>query len=361
LGNILVAGNLQKTLSNGTVQNLTTTIRWSQNFAPNGIPPTWAPTINNVANELEIPVRGPIVDGFSLNGNFYILSPWDTVVMAPIGYTVSTAPVYAIRLFNSGRGLLGNNCFVNTDTQVFGIDSRDIWMFDGSNFRGIGNQRVKDWFFNNINKNKVGLVFMENNTYKAQIEIYFPSAGSNYCDKMIAYRYDLDVWQPPRDVSNAVHTVESPDFSSGTQNDSKRCIIYARANTAGTGTTKLIQKDVPTVHSSYNGGAIQSRFGRNNIEFSKVPYSASVFTHRILPEITGTGAVNIQVGGASTVAISPAYKPTINYALNTTSPWAQIDQNESRVTAFAIGSNDATDSWRLSAVNWQTTVVEDTF
>jgi hypothetical protein len=75
----------------------------------------------------------------------------------------------------------------------------------------------------------------------------------------------------------------------------------------------------------------------------------------------GSGNVNIQVGGADTVAIAPTYQPTVEYSLTTTEPWAQINQNDSRVTAFAISSNDATNWWKLSAVNWQMTVTEDTF
>lgn len=361
LGNILVAGNLRKTLSNGTVQNQVTTIRWSQYFGQNGIPSTWAPTLFNVANELEIPVRGPIIDGFSLNGNFYICSYWDTVVMAPIAYTTSTAPVFAIRLFNQGRGLLNNNCFVNTDTQVFGLDSRDIWMFDGSSFQSIGNQRVKNWFYNNINPLHSGRTFMVNNTFKNQIEIYFPAGTSEFCNQMISYRYDLNVWNPPRNIADAVSAVESPDFSTGIQNDSKRAIIYARANPAQIAPTQLIQKDVEGVNSFWDGSSIPTRFGRNNIQFPKIPYSASVYTHRILPEITGTGNVEIQVGGSPSVAINPTYQQAISYPLNTNTPWAQINQNESRVTAFAIGSVDSTDSWKLSAVNWQITPTEDTF
>jgi hypothetical protein len=59
VGNILVAGNLTKTLSTGPVNNYPTTIRWSQAFANTGVPATWSPTLNNVANEQEVPVRGP--------------------------------------------------------------------------------------------------------------------------------------------------------------------------------------------------------------------------------------------------------------------------------------------------------------
>jgi hypothetical protein len=58
---------------------------------------------------------------------------------------------------------------------VYGIDARDIWQFDGQNFVGIGNQRVKNWFYNQLDQDYVERVFMETNTQKNQIEIYYPT------------------------------------------------------------------------------------------------------------------------------------------------------------------------------------------
>jgi len=53
VGNILIAGNLTK-VSGGISTNYPTTIRWSQAFANTGVPATWMPTLNNVANEQEV-------------------------------------------------------------------------------------------------------------------------------------------------------------------------------------------------------------------------------------------------------------------------------------------------------------------
>ena len=87
VGSLLFAGNLSGVYAAnvtqgtpGTVQNLPTTVQWSQNFGLNAGPITWSPTLVNVANQVDIPVRGPIIDGFPLNGNFYACSYWDTVL-----------------------------------------------------------------------------------------------------------------------------------------------------------------------------------------------------------------------------------------------------------------------------------------
>jgi len=150
VGSLLIAGNLQAETVANTVTSLPTTVRWSQSFGLNEVPLTWTPTITNVANELEVPVRGPVIDGFPVNGNFYVCSYWDTVVFSPIQYTTTAAPVFGVRLINQGRGLLNENCWANADDVVYGLDARDIWVFNGGSFKSLGNQRVKNYFYENL-------------------------------------------------------------------------------------------------------------------------------------------------------------------------------------------------------------------
>lgn len=360
LGSLLISGNFTGNINanvvpgGGTVQNLPTSVRWSQNFGINAGPTTWAPTATNYANQVEMPVRGAVVDGFPLNGNFYICSYWDTCVMSPIAYQSSTVPVFGIKLVNQGRGMLNENCWVNVDNTVFGLDARDIWQFDGGNFKAIGNQRIKDYFYSNLNENYTNQIFMVHNSSKYQIEIYYPDGDSTgQCNKMLSYRYDLDVWQPPRDVTLATQATESPRIIDGNINLATRAVVYATF----TANANLVQKDTGT--SFLGNTAINSYFQRNNINYGQ-PYSASVQVHRVLPEIYGTGNVNITVGGADSVDSTPTFKPTETMVIDTNNPWVQIDQNEYRVITANIGANTATDSWQLTALNWQVTVVQDT-
>ena len=152
VGSILVAGNLtvnrflSSTSTATTTEIYPVTVQWSQNFGLNQAPNTWQPTVINVANQLEVPLRGPALDAFPCNGLFFLCSYWDTVVFSPLNYATTSAPVLGVRQFNQGRGLLSSNCWANTDKLVYGVDARDIWVFDGNDFQGLGNQRVKNWF-----------------------------------------------------------------------------------------------------------------------------------------------------------------------------------------------------------------------
>jgi hypothetical protein len=362
VGNILIAGNLTKTDSSFVETNYPTTIRWSQAFASTGVPATWEPTLSNIANEQEVPVRGPLVDGFFLGGNFYVCSYWDTVVLSPIAYQNSTTPVFGVRLFNQGRGLFNNNCWTNTDSSVYGIDSRDIWVFDGANFNSLGNQRVKEWFFGNLSPTYAHQMFMVNNTQKNQIEIYFPDLDSSgWCNKMLSYRYDLQLWNAPKDISYAVMGTEGPRYDSATSsfNLASRNVVYVRNIPA----SKIVETGIGT--ANYNGDPIDAEFERTNITLQTqdgpVPYGSKVYAHRVLPEISGTGSINVTVGYANSTAQTPVYGETTTTEIDTETPWVTTQQNTGRTLAVKFGTNDATDTWNVTALNWQATVTEDAF
>lgn len=361
VGNILIAGNITKDYASGTTVNYPTTVRWSQAFANTGVPATWQPTLSNVANEQEIPVRGPIVDGFFLGGCFYVCSYWDTVVFSPIAYQSSSAPVFGIRLLNQGRGLINNNCWSNTDSNVYGIDSRDIWIFDGSNFNPLGNQKVRDYFFRNLSNTYSDRVFMVNNTQKNQIEIYYPDQTSTgWCNKMLSWRYDLQIWNAPKNVQFACDACEAPKVIDGNFKYASRTITYARA---GTQNTKLVQTGVG--NSFINNQPIPTLFERTNMvlqtQNGPVPYSSKVYIHRVLPEIAGSGTVKITVGSANSTAQTPTYGQVGVVNIVTDTPWVTTQQNAGRTTSVKVESNDSTDAWNLTALNWQASIVEDAF
>jgi hypothetical protein len=212
VGNILVAGNLLTIDQSDILRQYPITVQWSQAFGLNSAPRTWEPTLQNVANQVEVPLRGRAQDAFFSNGQLFISSYWDTAVLTPMNYATTSAPILGIRLFNQGRGLLNANTWANSDDMVYGVDSRDIWAFNGQTFVGIGNQRVKHWFFDQLDPQYASRVYMDINTEKNQMEIYYPdkNASNGVPNKMLSYRYDLDCWNAPRDVSKAAFTCESP-------------------------------------------------------------------------------------------------------------------------------------------------------
>jgi hypothetical protein len=106
-------------------------------------------------------------------------------------------------------------------------------------------------------------------------------------------------------------------------------------------------------------------FERNNVvlqtEKGPVPYSCKTYIHRALPEIAGSGKIDITIGGANSTAQAPVYGQTGIVDVVTDNPWVTTQQNSVRTVSIKVASDDATDAWNLTAMNWQATVVEDAF
>lgn len=377
VGSILVAGNLSAVNKLTTaVEEYPVTIQWSQAFGLNQAPLTWEPTVLNVANQVEVPLRGPALDAFPSNGQFFLCSYWDTAVFSPLNYSTTSAPILGVRLYNQGRGLLSSNCWANADKLVYGVDARDIWVFDGNDFTGLGNQRVKNWFYDQLDPEYYDRVFMEANTQKNQIEIYYPDAAATggVPNKMLSYRYDIDCWNAPRDVSSATMACESPIYvettpGTWTPNFGSRTLVYAQ----GVLDSKIVQKDIG--YALADGSAITSRFRRDNIKMIR-DYSGKLMVHRILPEAVNigavpfsssdeivitpsTGSIDITIEGANSVGQQPVTQLSHTMLLDTDNPWAQIDQNAYRVNSLELGNTSDENIWMCSAVTWQFTQVED--
>ena len=199
------------------------------------------------------------------------------------------------------------------------------------------------------------------NDIKNQIEIYYPDLTSTgYCNKMISWRYDIQVWNAPKDIANACMGTEGPQFISGSFKLASRVVTYARG---GVTDQKLIQTNVG--NSFINSAPIPALFERNNVVLQSdkgpIPYSSKVYIHRLLPEISGTGAINISVGGANSTAQTPTYGQTGTTEIDTNSPWVTTQQNAVRTVSVKVETNDATNTWNMTAMNWQATLVEDAF
>lgn len=389
VGSILVAGNL--TATNGTtgqIEEYPITVQWSQNFGLNEAPLTWTPTVTNVANQLEVPLRGKSLDAFPSNGQLFLCSYWDTVVFSPINFSTTSAPILGVRLYNQGRGLLSANCWVNTDKMVYGIDARDIWVFNGTEFAGLGNQRVKNWFFDQLDPQYNDRVFMEINSQRNQIEIYYttkdaPSSNNGVPNKMLSYRYDLDCWNAPRDVSQATMACESPlryvDTNGLWQvNYASRTVQYAR----GVANTKVVEKDqgYAFLTSGTNpNGDIASVFRRENVKL--LPnYSGKLMIHRMLPEVNNiadselvvnpatqsslVGPVTLKMEGANSVGAIPesivnSAATEVTIQTTTDNPWVQTKQNAYRVNNIEINNTSHTTMWICNSSTWQFSEVED--
>jgi hypothetical protein len=268
------------------------------------------------------------------------------------------------------------------------MDARDVWVFDGQDFKGLGNQRVKNWLFDQLDPAYYDRVFLEVNSQRSTVEIYYPDADATggVPNKMLSYRYDLDVWNSPRTVSDASFSCESPIYEFNTPNWdpllSSRTVVYVQGIDNG----NLVQKDQGyafLTSGSNPTGAIASEFRRDNIKLLK-DYSGRLMVHRILPEVENLGSVvgtdnelpidpatsthkgniTITIEGANSVGSAPTAKTPVTIPVDANgsaskNPWAQINQNAFRVNSIVLSNTSNNDIWICNATTWQFTQTED--
>jgi hypothetical protein len=190
---------------------------------------------------------------------------------------------------------------------------------------------------------------------------------------MLAYRYDLDVWNSPRDVASATMACECPIYTDTNPNKGSRTVVYAR----GVTNQKLVQMN--NGYTWHDGSEIESSFRRDNIKLLK-DYSGKLMVHRILPEVNNLGAtpftgdynttvnpatsthkgnVTVTIEGATSVASTAEVKTPVSMTIDTTEPWCQIDQNSFRVNNIEISNTSNNSVWMCTATSWQVTQVED--
>jgi hypothetical protein len=215
-------------------------------------------------------------------------------------------------------------------------------------------------------------VFVENNTERYQIEIYYPDHDSadGWCNRMISYRYDLDCWNAPREVYQASQATEAPVYelfpdSTLGFNAASRTIVYCSGVDDST-TNRLIQKD--RGFEFIGGQPITSEFRRDDLHLLK-DYSEQLMVHRILPEVnsintagltdTSVGNITIQLGGSDSVGQAVTFKTAVNMPIDTSNPWCQINQNVYRINSVRITNTSDVTAWICPAVTWQFTRVQD--
>ena len=347
-GNLLVAFNLTFNNTSGTVDRQGNTVRWSQRFGTNPVPTTWALTEQNIANEVDMPLRGFIRDAVVLRDKMFFFSEIDVGEMYPLNYTQSNTPQFGVKLHTKGRGLFAANCVIVHDNVAYGIDNGDIWAFNGTTFQSIAEDTIKDYFFEQFNGTHA---FVIHNYEQKWIEFYYSTGSSTSADKMLAYKYEEGRWMWPRDVADAHAAVESPFVNTDTStfNVARRKVGYVSTDASH---NALLQKDRGLTFAT---GAISASVERTQIGFSDLPdlgYSSTLTTNGLLPELNGTGTISVSAGGAYSTGGATTY--TTSQPLNPASDKsAQYGVNSVTQAAVRIASSAADDEWELTALTWQ--------
>jgi hypothetical protein len=223
LGYSLVAANLTIN-DNGTIVNAPSTIRISVQAATGQFPTVWQPGLTtDTADEFEINSTSPILDMGELRGNMYIYSS-DSIHVLSINNGTRLQP------YAKGNGILSQGCFAEFEGKHFVVDRNDIYIHSGSGgIESVANTRIKDYFFNNLNKSKSDKVIVKKNSKAGEIWVCYPKGSNSLCNEALIYNYKNNTWTI-RDLPNIVSIFETYSTSNGFAYSDERLVMLNNSN-----------------------------------------------------------------------------------------------------------------------------------
>ena len=132
--------------------------------------------------------------------------------------------------YAKGNGILSQGCFAEFEGKHFVVDRNDIYIHSGSGgIESVANTRIKDYFFNNLNKSKSDKVIVKKNSKAGEIWVCYPKGSNSLCNEALIYNYKNNTWTI-RDLPNIVSIFETYSTSNGFAYSDERLVMLNNSN-----------------------------------------------------------------------------------------------------------------------------------
>jgi hypothetical protein len=175
---------------------------WSHPADPGSLPVTWDPTLRDYnAGFVELSeTPGAIIDGLALRDTFQIYKE-DAIYAATFTGTFDEL-IFNFRLVTTSYGLYSRNCVADVGGRHFFVGDGDIYLYDGTNFTSIADERVKNLFFNGVSRTQFHKTYCTYYHRTGEVWLCYPSAQSADCDTALVWDSNGNTWSQ-REIPNA--------------------------------------------------------------------------------------------------------------------------------------------------------------
>jgi hypothetical protein len=176
-------------------------VKWSDAAEPGTIPDSWTAAADNEAGDVELSDSpGGLVCAYPLRDSLMI---YKRSAMYQATY-VGGNNIFNFRKVQSTSGALTRRSVCDVNGMHLVVSDGDILLTDGSTRRSIGEARVKDWFFNQLDQDNYPNTFCTYNRAQHEVLIGFPTSGAEFCNSALVYNVDLDSFGV-RDLDDLTH------------------------------------------------------------------------------------------------------------------------------------------------------------
>ncbi|MBT8145481.1 MAG: hypothetical protein KJN90_01430 [Gammaproteobacteria bacterium] len=188
---------------------------WSHPADPGELPVTWDPTKPDYnAGFVELSeTPGEVIDGLALRDTFQIYKS-DAIYAATFTGTFDGL-IFNFRQVTSSYGLYSRNCVCDVGGRHFFVGDGDIFLYDGTNFKSIADERVKDYFFDNVSRTYRDRSFATYYERTGEVWLCFPTAEETSCNEALVWDSKKDAWSQRQLPGVTAATIGVVDRSSG--------------------------------------------------------------------------------------------------------------------------------------------------
>lgn len=170
----------------GTFRNL---IKWSDAAAPGTVPASWTPDPSTTAGSVELADgKGPLLCGVQLRDAMVIYKP----SMAYICQFVGGNNIFSFQPLKRSFGTLNRKAVVDVGERHFIVEQGDVVLSDGVNRQSIGESRIKDFLFSQLDQDNFEKLFCIFDAPNSEVTIALPGVGSDLPNVGIVYNMDRD-------------------------------------------------------------------------------------------------------------------------------------------------------------------------
>lgn len=256
----------------GTFPNL---VKWSSAAEPGTVPNSWTPAATNDAGDVELADSpGAVLCAYPLRDTlvFYKRSSMYTAQF------VGGNNVFSFRKVQSASGALTPRSVCDVNGQHFVVSDGDILLTDGTNRRSIGEARVKDWLFNQLDQDNYRNLFCTYNRGRDEVLIAFPTAGNQFCNLGLVYDMNRDSFgvrelaglaaAPVGFVNDAVESNTWADRASDTWDSA---VDPWGSSTIAAARDSIVHVDATTLRQQDTGDAVAvgASLGKHSMHFGE--------------------------------------------------------------------------------------------
>lgn len=331
-------------------------VQWSNEAEPGEVPDTWVPLPDNLAGGNSLGGESDaIIDGLELGDVFVVYTRTTAYEMQFIGGSL----VMGFRKFTD-NGVVNRNAVVAFDHFHFCVSNWSIYTHDGHSVNHIADQKVRDFLFKSVTNTES--IRVEHIADKKEIFIYFEADGSGTGPATKAliwcYRYDTWTFIDLPGVKRIEFAAEQPDpvtYDTITTTYAEESRTYAQMTDTSLNTLTYFlgsEDDVIYNFDTQFGTGLSFKVERTGLDFDDtlgVPTNTIKYINELLPQISGTGDVDITLGFADTPEGVVTWGEPVTYNIETD---YKIDvRNSGRYPAWRF-EGDGEGNFKLSGIDF---------